>query len=66
MRKLWLLSFFILASASVGLAQGADDYNKLEVYVGYSLARVESNITKASFTGTTANNFTIGFGIVIH
>lgn len=50
MRKLCLLSLFVLASASVGLAQGADDYNKWEVYGGYSLARVESNITRASFT----------------
>ena len=52
MRKLWLLLIFILASASIGLAQGSDDYNKWEVYGGYSLGRVESNITKASFTSS--------------
>lgn len=52
MRKLWLSSLFIFASASVGLAQGSDDYNKLEVYGGYSLGRFESNINKASFTSS--------------
>jgi hypothetical protein len=52
MRKLWLLPLFILASASVGLAQGSDDYNKWDVYGGYSLGRFESNISKASFTST--------------
>ena len=52
MRKLWLLSLFILATASLGLAQSSDDYNKWEVYGGYSLGRFESNITKASFTSS--------------
>ena len=52
MRKLWLLSLFILSSASVGLAQGSDDYNKWEAYAGYSLGRFESNINKASFTSS--------------
>src|SRR6266850_2078469 len=50
MRKLCLLSLFILSTASAGLAQGASDYNKLEVYAGYSLARTESNLSSASFT----------------
>src|SRR6266478_5085508 len=52
MRKLWLLSIFILAYASIGLAQGSDDYNKWEAYGGYSLGRFESNSTKASFTSS--------------
>lgn len=50
MRKLWLLSLFILASASVGLAQNSDDYHQWEVYGGYSLGRFESNLRQASFT----------------
>ena len=50
MRKLWLLSLFILASASAGLAQNSDDYHKWEVYGGYSLGRFESNVRQASFT----------------
>ena len=53
MRKLWLLSLFILVSASVGLAQSSSDYNKVEVYGGYSLGRFESNITKGSFTSSS-------------
>lgn len=50
MRKLWLLSLFMLASAPVGLAQKSDDYHKWEVYGGYSLGRFESNLRQASFT----------------
>jgi hypothetical protein len=52
MRKLWLLSLLILASASVGLAQNSDDYHKWEVYGGYSLGRFESNVRQASFTSS--------------
>lgn len=50
MRRHLLLTFFILFCASAGFAQSSDDYNKVEVYVGYSLARVQSNLTSASFT----------------
>jgi len=53
MRKFWLLTFIILASASVGRAQGADDYNKLEVYGGYSLGRFKTNVKSASFTSSS-------------
>src|ERR1700730_4803961 len=53
MRKLWLLSLFILVSPSVGLAQSSSDYNKVEVYGGYSLGRFESNITKGTFTSSS-------------
>ena len=50
MRKLWLLSILILACAPVNFAQGADDYNKTEVYGGYSLGRFKTNVQSASFT----------------
>ena len=50
MRKLWLLSILILACAPVTFAQGADDYNKTEVYGGYSLGRTKTNVQSASFT----------------
>jgi hypothetical protein len=50
MRRHLLLTFFILFWAPASFAQSSDDYNKLEVYGGYSLARVQSNLTSASFT----------------
>jgi opacity protein-like surface antigen len=43
MRKLLLLTAFILACASVSLAQSTD-YNKVEFYGGYSHARVDTGI----------------------
>ena len=51
MKKCFLLSLFVLASASVGLAQGSNDYHKWDIYGGYSLGRFESNVNSASFTG---------------
>jgi hypothetical protein len=48
----FLLLVFTLAWAPAAFAQGSDDYNKLEVYAGYSLGRFESNINKASFTSS--------------
>ena len=53
MRKLCLLTVFILASASVGLAQGSDDYHKWDVYGGYSLGRFKTNVNGASFTSSS-------------
>src|SRR5438876_11552486 len=53
MRKLWLLSLFILASASIATAQKSTDYPKVEVYGGYSLGRFESNLSQASFTSSS-------------
>jgi len=53
MRKLWLLSLFILASASIATAQESTDYPKVEVYGGYSLGRFESNLSQASFTSSS-------------
>lgn len=46
MRKLLLLASFILACASVSFAQTtSDDYNKVEVYGGYSHNRVDTGIS---------------------
>src|SRR5438132_13426282 len=53
MRRLCLLTLFILASASVGLAQGSDDYHKWDVYGGYSLGRFKTNVNSASFTSSS-------------
>src|SRR5438445_13015914 len=53
MRKLCLLTLFILASASAGLAQGTDDYHKWDVYGGYSLGRFKTSVNNASFTSST-------------
>jgi opacity protein-like surface antigen len=50
MRQLLLLGLCIVFFAATSLAQGTDDYNKWEVYGGYSLARVQNNITSADFT----------------
>src|ERR1051326_7121552 len=51
MRKLWFLALLILAScAPASFAQGSGDYNKVEVYGGYSLGRFKSNVNSASFT----------------
>ncbi|MDX6385852.1 MAG: hypothetical protein QOK48_3425 [Blastocatellia bacterium] len=40
----------ICVCASIAFGQGANDYHKVEVYGGFSLARVESNVSSASFT----------------
>jgi hypothetical protein len=50
MKKLTLLSLLIFASASTALAQGGNDYHKWDVYGGYSLGRMESNVNDAAFT----------------
>jgi hypothetical protein len=50
MKKLMHLSLLILASASTALAQGSSDYHKWDLYGGYSLDRLESNVSQASFT----------------
>ncbi len=49
MRKLVLLTAFILACASVSLAQSADDYNKVEFAAGYSHARVDTGVDDPDF-----------------
>jgi opacity protein-like surface antigen len=53
MKQLLLLSLLTLASASAALAQGSSDYHKWEVYGGYSLGRMESNVSSASFTSSS-------------
>src|ERR671932_2070869 len=59
MRKVLFLSLLILACAPATLAQGSDDYNKTEVYGGYSLGRFKSNVQSASFTsGGNTETFT--------
>lgn len=59
MRKLCLFLSFVFAPASLAVAQNSGDYNKVEVYGGYSLGRFESNISKASFTsGGGSQTFT--------
>ena len=50
MKRIFLLSLLILVSASAALAQGSNDYHKWDIYGGYSLGRMESNISSASFT----------------
>ena len=52
MRKQLLLTLFILICAPVSFAQGSSDYNKVEVYGGYSLARFKTNVNSASFTSS--------------
>ena len=50
MRRLLQLAVVTIACAPIAFAQGADDYNKVEVYGGYSLGRVQTNVKTASFT----------------
>lgn len=52
MKRTFLLSILILASASAALAQGSNDYHKWDIYGGYSLGRMESNVNSASFTSS--------------
>lgn len=49
MRRTLLCAAFVAACALRVAAQGADDYPKLEVYGGYSHARVESNAGTNTF-----------------
>lgn len=44
MRKLMLLTAFILACTATSLAQSTDDYKKVEFYGGYSHARVDTGV----------------------
>src|SRR4051812_40328338 len=46
--RVLLLLILIGTCSTLALAQGADDYNRLEVYGGYSLGRVESNTSSLS------------------
>jgi opacity protein-like surface antigen len=53
-----LLSLVILAGAAAVAGQTSSDYNKVEVYGGFSLGRLKSNIDSLSFTagGQTQTN----------
>src|SRR5256885_9784974 len=53
MKRNLLFAFIILACASVSLAQGSDDYNKWDIYGGYSLGRFKTNVNSASFTSSS-------------
>jgi hypothetical protein len=58
-KRFLLLVVLILSCAAIGFAQGADDYNKVEVYGGYSLGRIKTNVNSASFTsGGSTQTFT--------
>lgn len=50
MKRISLLLLLILATAATAVAQGGGDYNKIEVYGGFSLGRLKSNIDSLSFT----------------
>ena len=52
MRKIWLLMIMMLAASVMVAAQGSNDYNKWDVYGGYSLGRFESNLRQATFTSS--------------
>ncbi len=53
MQKLLLSVFFISLCASLVLAQGSGDYNKVEFYGGYSLASVQPNTKTFTAFGST-------------
>lgn len=50
LRRVLLSTIFIAACALSAAAQAADDYPKVELYGGYSHARVESNIATNAFS----------------
>ena len=52
MKRVCLLSLLVLASAAITRAQAANDYNKLDVYAGYSLGHFTSNVRQATFTSS--------------
>ncbi len=50
----WLvLTVLIVTAAPIAFAQTPDNYHKLEVYGGYSVARVQTNVSSASFTSSS-------------
>jgi Outer membrane protein beta-barrel domain len=52
MQRLLLSIFFMCLCASLAFAQSAGDYNKVEVYGGYSHARVQPNIKTVIIDGS--------------
>jgi hypothetical protein len=59
-RLLPLIIFLAACAPARSLAQGAGDYNRLEFYGGYSLARTESTTTSLTFVDPTGQSTTIG------
>jgi hypothetical protein len=49
MKKIWLLAITMLAAATIANAQGSKDYDKWDIYGGYSLGRFTSNVNQATF-----------------
>ena len=52
MQNLLLSIFFLSLCASLAFAQSSDDYNKVEVYGGYSHARAQPNIKTVTINGS--------------
>jgi hypothetical protein len=50
MRKNLCVIFVILICGGISYAQSSNDYNKLDIYAGYSLGHFTSNIRQATFT----------------
>src|SRR5574341_2676748 len=66
MRKLLVSMIVIACAAAYGFAQGGDEYNKVEVYGGFSHARVEFDGDREGFNGFEAavtGNLTRYFGL---
>ncbi len=53
MKRIILLTILVLAFVSASQAQGSNDYHKWDIYGGYSLNRIESNLSQASFTSSS-------------
>ena len=52
MKRVFVIALLVLASAPLALAQGSNDYNKLDIYGGYSMGRFTSNVRQATFTSS--------------
>jgi len=52
MTRVCFLALLLAASAVAVFCQGASDYHKVEVYGGYSLGWLDSNLNSASFTSS--------------
>src|SRR5581483_6773488 len=54
MKRIILLTILFLAFVSASQAQGSNDYHKWDIYGGYSLNRIESNLSQASLPRAAA------------
>src|ERR1044071_5202435 len=50
MNRTWLPTILILVLPAIAAAQKTDDYDKWDIYGGYSLGRFTSNVRQATFT----------------